>query len=153
MLNGLALSGSSSSVAYISQHGAGSDFDDYFTSLYNVVGNNSPLISPGFLTDNSVSKYYLAGQNLAWGSAGDSWTVGEDDTKGASCSSYDMYDSMINYYAKSGKFPNLKTIILVGHSGGGNMISRFSTINTNEPVAMKYIVANAANQAYFTNAD
>lgn len=153
MANQGFIQGSSASSAYIVQHGAGSDFDSYFTSLYNVVGNSAPIISPGFLTSDGASSYYRNGVNLGFAPGIDSWTVGNNDATGASCSSYSQYDAILNYYAQnSAKFPNLQTIVIVGHSGGGNFVSRFSAINTNSPKAMRYVVANAANQAYFNRA-
>lgn len=153
MVNQGFIKGSSASSAYIVQHGAGSDFDAYFSSLYAVVGDTAPIISPGFLTSDGASSYYRKGTNLGYAPGIDSWTIGNDDATGASCSSYSQYDAILNYYSQnSAKFPNLQTIVIVGHSGGGNFVSRFSTINTNSPKNMRYIVANAANQAYFNNA-
>ncbi|PWN31422.1 uncharacterized protein FA14DRAFT_151595 [Meira miltonrushii] len=153
MANQGFIKGSTASSAYIVQHGAGSDFDAYFSSLYAVVGDTAPIISPGFLTSDGVSSYYRNGVNLGYAPGIDSWTIGNDDSTGGSCSSYSQYDAILNYYSSnSAKFPNLQTIVIVGHSGGGNFVSRFSTINTNSPKNMRYIIANAANQAYFTNA-
>lgn len=150
MANGPFIDGSSSaSAAFIVQHGSGSDFDNYFTDLYELVGQKFPMISPGFMTNDNSSKYFLGDMNMAFDVRGDSWSAGDNDVTGASCSSFDQHDAIVKYYSNSVKFPNLQRIVLVGHSGGANFISRYSTVTKALPIEMRYIVVNAANEAYF----
>ncbi|PWN33498.1 uncharacterized protein FA14DRAFT_173291 [Meira miltonrushii] len=136
VVNQCFLKGSKASTAYIVQH-----------------ADNAPIASPGFSTTDGKSSFWRKGVNLGYAPGIDSWAIGNDDSTGAGCSSYSQYDAIINYYSGNpALFPNLRTIVIVGHSGGANFVSRFSTINTNTPRGMRYIVANAANQGYFDNA-
>jgi pimeloyl-ACP methyl ester carboxylesterase len=151
MANKPFIDGSSASAAYIVQHGAGSDFDNYFTYLYDLVGQTAPIISPGFMTNDNSSKYYLGDMNMAFDARGYRWVSGDNDVTGASCSSFDQLDAIIKYYSNSIKFPNLQRIVLIGHSGGGNLVSRYSTLTNVMPVQMRYIIVNAANEAYYNN--
>lgn len=153
MVNECFLKGSEASTAYIIQHGAQNDFDVSFSTLFGIIGDNGPIASPGFLTTDGKSSFWRAGINLGYTPGIDSWAIGNDDATGASCSSFSQYDAIIDYYNRNlSKFPKLKTIVIVGHSGGGNFVSRFSTINTNIARQMRYIIANAANQGYFDTA-
>lgn len=153
VVNQCFLRGSKASTAYIVQHGALNNFDEFFTNLFDIVRDDAPIASPGFLTTDGKSSFWRKDVNLGYAPGIDSWAIGNDDSTGAGCSSYSQYDAIIDYYSHSSTlFPNLKTIVIVGHSGGGNFVSRFSTINTNTPRSMRYIVANAANQGYFDNA-
>lgn len=152
IINQSFLNGSEAKNAYVVQHGALNDFDSLFTSLFDILGNTAPIISPGFLTADGESDFWRKDMHLGW-RRGIEWVIGNDDITGANCSSFSQYDAILNYLDKNpSKFPNIQKIILLGHSGGGNLISRFSTINTNTPKPIRYIIANAAHQAYFDDA-
>ncbi|UZJ52478.1 hypothetical protein CBS101457_001798 [Exobasidium rhododendri] len=151
---------------YISQHGAGADFQDYFSYLYPLVGYSSILVAPGFYkVDNkeAPASWYQPDVTMAWAAGTGSWTAGEDAVAPRSgdnllnvtglCSSYDTFDGLLDYFSDTAKFPNLKYVTFVAHSGGANMVSRYSQFyNGNHPFTFRYILANAANQAYFTDA-
>ena len=155
---------SSASAAYIVQHGSARNFNDYFAAVQSIVGSSAVVVAPNFYVTSdgaAPATWYQPGVNLAWGPEAGTWTVGADAIAptagtntlgGGQCSSYDTYDSLLAYLANRSLFPNLRRVYFVAHSGGANMVSRYSQIyNGNFPFSFRYILANAANQAYFTS--
>lgn len=153
-------------AAYISQHGAAYDVDKYFTHLYDIVGEDGVLVAPGFFKTSSATapdSFYQPKLNMAW-KGGTSWPGGSDAQrprhgeyalKDAQCSSYDVLDAILKSFADKGRYPKLERVFLVGHSGGANLLSRYSQVrdeDTEGPLQLRYIHANAANHAYFTDA-
>jgi hypothetical protein len=143
--------------AYIVQHGSGLNFNDYFTSVYNVLGTKGIIASPNFYYSSSAvapNTWYQPTHNLAWSNATGTWAAGTDAIAptAVACSSFDVYDALIAYFSNKTLFPNLTKIYFVSHSAGANMVSRYSQIyNGASQLTFRYIVANAANQAYFNN--
>lgn len=154
--------------AYISQHGSSLDPENYYSILENYIDvDQSVLVAPGLYQTSSreaPKSFYESSRNLAWQSGIDSWPAGRDavgpktgryKAKGAECSSYDVYDSLLKTFADKSRFPKLQNVYLVGHSGGANLISRFSQLyddSVTDSLHLRFIIANAANQAYFTDA-
>lgn len=143
--------------AYIVQHGSGLNFQDYFTGVYNVIGTNGIIAAPNFYVSTSAvapTTWYQPSVNLAWSNETYTWSVGTDAIapSAVSCSSFDVYDALLTYFSNKSLFPNLTKVYFVSHSGGSNMVSRYSQIyNGAYSFTFRYIVVNAANQAYFDN--
>jgi hypothetical protein len=160
--------GSSLDSAYIVQHGSGRNFDYYFDAVYDVIGTNGIIVAPNYYATSdsaatpSGTTWYQPSVNLAWTATNNPWSYGADAVGpttgshaigGGQCSSYDVYDALLTYLSNKSLFPNLSKVYFVSHSAGGNMVSRYSQIyNGNYGFKFRYIVANAANQAYFTSA-
>lgn len=149
---------SQATSVYISQHGAGTDFDYYFSSVNNIVGGNAAVIAPGFYDTNAKqapASWYEPGSTLAWSAEELSWGGGYNSVSpgGSSCSSYSAYDDILNQVTDRKRFPKLRNIYFVGHSGGANMVQRWSIVGR-EPAGyhVRYIVANSAAVAYFSGA-
>ncbi|CAO1616521.1 unnamed protein product [Parajaminaea phylloscopi] len=149
---------SSASSVYISQHGAGTDFDYYFASVNNIVGKDAAVIAPAFYETNaahSPSTWYDPASTLAWSTDPVTWAGGSDSVSpaGSACSSYSAYDDILRQVTDRSRFPNLRNIYWVGHSGGANMVQRWSTV-ASEPAGyhVRYIIANAAQQSFFSGA-
>ena len=166
LVNGRSYTSSDETSLYIVTHGASANPEDYFSYLYHIVGSNSILVAPGFYKDNDdvePKTYYQADTNLVWQSGTNAYNRGDDaigPKKGAShaignhkCSSFDVYDALLDHFAKKKSFPHLKKVYFVGHSGGSGAISRYSQFFHNRHhFQVRFVVANAANQAYFTSA-
>lgn len=149
---------STATSVYISQHGAGTDFDYYFSSIHNIVGNDAAVIAPAFYQTDSArapSTWYDPSTTLAWSNERLMWGAGFNSVlpSGSNCASYSVYDDILRQVTDRSRFPNLKNIYWVGHSGGANMVQRWSAV-ASEPSGYRtrYIVANAAHQAYFSGA-
>lgn len=148
---------STETSAYIVQHGSGLNFQDYFTSAYAVVGTKGIIAAPNFYYSTSAvapNTWYQPAHNLAWNNATGTWAAGTDAVapSAVACSSFDVYDALIAYFSNKTLFPELTKIYFVSHSAGANMVSRYSQLyNGASSLTFRYIVANAASQAYFDN--
>lgn len=74
-----------------------------------------------------------------------------------SISAYDVIDQMLSHIVTSGNFPNLKTVVILGHSAGGQMTNRYAAGNCFEleiarprNIAVKYMVMAPSTYVYFT---
>jgi hypothetical protein len=155
---------STTTSAYIVQHGESADFNNYFTAVYNIIGTTGIIAAPNFYNISSTSgskSWYQSSVNLAWLKTGN-WTIGSsaiaptsgtNALNGKACSSYDTYDTLLTQFNNKALYPNLKQVYMLSHSGGANAISRYSQINNGSyTFNIRYIIANAASQAYFTSA-
>lgn len=156
---------STTKSAYIVQHGNERDFDTYFSAVYKTIGENGVVIAPNsYVTTDppSPKSWYQPEINLAWVNGSGTWYIGADAVaptngthalNGALCSSYSTYDAILDHLSSKTLFPNLNQVYFVSHSGGANMVSRFSQIYDNpRSLSIRYILANSANNAYFTDA-
>ena len=78
--------------------------------------------------------------------------------KRVSISSYEVTDRVLEQVVTSGNFPNLKTIIILGHSGGGQMVNRYAASGMFETkvanrmgIEVRYIVMAPSSYLYFNN--
>lgn len=142
---------STSDTVWIVQHGSGRNFQDYFTSLRNVVGDAGVIIAPNFYASSDSGKWYQAGKNLAWNS--NDWFNGADAVAPSgvsSCSSFDVYDRLLAAVNDKAKFPNLKRVFIVGHSAGSSMMAKYGMLQPT--TGIRYVLANSPSMPYFTSA-
>lgn len=138
----------------------------------NVANGNAPyinrdsvsIVSPyfasgsdknfGYPWDDSQKPGYGSVSNaLVW--SGSKWSAGADNHyphNSRHTSSYYVLDQMLKYYDDAEKFPNLKQIVLVGHSMGGQMLQRYAAIgdqlNLTTPVA--YWIGNPDSYSWMS---
>ncbi|KIS65735.1 uncharacterized protein UMAG_06440 [Mycosarcoma maydis] len=139
-----------SDTAWIVQHGSNRNFDDYFSSVRNVVGDRGVIIAPNLYSSADSGKWYQPSKNLAWNS--NDWANGADAVAPSgvsSCSSYDIYDSLVALLDDRAKFPNLQKVYVVAHSGGASMMTKYSVLRPT--TGYSYVLANSPSMPYFTN--
>jgi hypothetical protein len=81
----------------------------------------------------------------------DSWRSGGAALGHAEINSYDVIDEILLKLARKDVFPNLSTIVVAGHSGGGTFTMRYEMANhVHEKlgVSVTYFAANAAAYVY-----
>jgi pimeloyl-ACP methyl ester carboxylesterase len=116
-------------------------------------GKNTLLIAPQFLNEDDARAHKLAADVLRWHRA--QWEAGEPATKPASISSYDAIDAILARLSDRGSFPNLREIVLAGHSGGGQIVQRYAVVGHQIAavekigIALRYVVANPSSYVYF----
>ena len=78
--------------------------------------------------------------------------------KSITVSAYGVTDKILTNVAASGNFPNLKTIIILGHSAGGQMANRYAASGMFESktanpmgIEVRYIVMAPSSYVYFNN--
>jgi pimeloyl-ACP methyl ester carboxylesterase len=82
---------------------------------------------------------------------GDSWRSGGVSISDPKVTSYDLADAILKKLARKEVFPNLKTIVVAGHSAGGQFVTRYSMatpLHDTLGVPVSYIVSNPSSYAY-----
>ncbi|KAI5359257.1 Putative carbohydrate-binding WSC, alpha/Beta hydrolase [Septoria linicola] len=107
----------------------------------NINVDTVAVISPCFPNGNDKNYMYpwtdglAAGQGsqssaLVW--SGSQWSAGATNQyprSSRNISSFDVLDQLIAYYDDATLFPNLKQIVLAGHSMGGQMLQRYAAVS------------------------
>jgi pimeloyl-ACP methyl ester carboxylesterase len=116
-------------------------------------GQGTLLIAPQFLTPADVAAHNLPGLMLQW--QGTAWMAGEGALGPARLSSFDAIDAIVARLADRSHFPNLKQVVVAGHSGGGQFVQRYAVVAKDQAalrqggVAIRYVIANPSSYAYF----
>ena len=143
--------------ALIVIHGQGRNANDYFrtgVAAAFLAGalDDTIVISPRFASKNGNScKDELAKDEVNWRCSGDSWRSGAAAVDNPKLTSYDFTDELLRKLARKDVFPNLKVIVVSGHSAGGQYVSRYamaSTVHEKLGVAVRYVVSNPSSYAY-----
>ena len=143
--------------ALIVIHGQGRNANDYFrtgVAAAFLAGalDDTIVISPRFASSDGKScKDSLSEGEINWRCSGDSWRSGATSVTDAKVTSYDFTDELLRKLARKAVFPNLKIIVVSGHSAGGQYVSRYamsSTVHEILGVPVSYVVSNPSSYAY-----
>jgi pimeloyl-ACP methyl ester carboxylesterase len=144
--------------AMIVIHGAGRNADDYYRTglaAAYLAGalEDTLVISPRFAGNTGTGcKDPLSDGEIAW-DCGD-WKDGLEALNTKGVYSYDLLDEILRLLNDEKNFPNLKRIVLSGHSAGGQITNRYSATNLVHEklrVAPHYVVSNPSSYVYLDN--
>ena len=68
-----------------------------------------------------------------------------------------MVDALLAQLADRSLFPNLKTVVLAGHGGGGQVVQRYAVVGkavaalSSAGIHLRYVIANPASYLYFSD--
>lgn len=117
-------------------------------------GQAAVLVVPQFLSETDAEAHHLSAETLRWGTTG--WEGGGDAKGPAPISAFAGLDAILARLADRALFPDLTTIVVAGHSGGGQVVQRYAILGQGETVpiaagiAVRYVVANPSSYAYFS---
>ena len=143
--------------ALIVVHGQGRDADNYFrTSLAAafLAGalEDTVVVAPRFASnDGRGCRDTLAPDEVSWSCSGDSWRSGGAAASNPKLTSYDFADAILGKLARKEIFPNLKVIVMAGHSAGGQFVTRYEMANQVHDtlgIPVTYVVSNPSSYAY-----
>jgi pimeloyl-ACP methyl ester carboxylesterase len=143
--------------AVVLVHGAGRDADNYFQHILAAAFlagalDNTIVLSPRFASTNNGCSDKVADREATWECGGPArWTSGGDAVGTPGVTSFDTMDAILTRLAKRDAFPNLRSIVLAGHSAGGQFVSRYQMSNQVHDqlgLPLTYIVANPSSYAY-----
>jgi hypothetical protein len=146
--------------AFILVHGAGRDADNYFRTAVAAAFlggglDDTIVISPRFASNTGAGANGCAdalGPNeVNWPCGGDSWRSGGVALNQKDLTSYDFVDEILRKLARKEVFPNLKHIVVAGHSAGGQFVTRYEMANKVHDllgVPVTYVVSNPSSYAY-----
>ncbi|WP_322042266.1 alpha/beta hydrolase [Paraburkholderia sp. J67] len=150
--------------AVIVLHGRLRNADDYFHTAQRAreLAGGDPsggdpsstiLIAPQFLSTADAHAFHAPRDLLSWHA--NSWMGDADAKTGAPVGSYAVLDAIARRLADSQRFPNLKTIVFAGHSGGAQVLQRYA-IASDMPdelaqagIDVRFVVASPSSYAYF----
>jgi len=151
--------------AFVFVHGILRDADNHFRTalaaafMANAL-NNTMIVVPRFASNSNAPGNEsgschdtLAADEANWiceTQRPDTWRSG-GAAIGSQLSSFDFMDEILRGLARKDVFPNLKLIVVAGHSAGGQFATRYEMLNQvhdklGTPVS--YVVANPSSYAY-----
>jgi len=139
----------------VSIHGAGRDADNYFRSTLAAAFlagalENTLIISPRMASrEGGGCGDSLATNEISWNC--NSWRSGGPAPNNQKVTSFDFVDEILRKVARKDVFPNVKGIVVVGHSAGGQVVNRYEMSNQVHDklgVPVTYVVSNPSSYAY-----
>lgn len=121
----------------------------YAASLSNAE-STTLVVAPGFHTSEEVEdgEYF-------WSSGG--WKQGDLAQNGrgeSKVSSFDVVDRLVSLIVKKDSFPNLKHLVIVGHSAGGQFVNRYASaadLSECRDIRVNFVVMNPSSYMYLDN--
>ena len=85
--------------------------------------NTTVVVAPRYPADDDAR----AVDEVLWSSGGqDTWRGGGRSPMTPSLTSFDVMDDVVTRLASKKNFPNLTTIVVAGHSAGGQFVNRYA---------------------------
>ncbi len=142
--------------ALVMIHGAGRDADNYFrtalaAAFLDGALDDTIVIAPRFASKSAGCRDTLAPNEVSYSCNGDSWRSGGTSTSDDKITSYDFTDEILRKLARKEIFPNLKSIVVAGHSAGGQYVNRYemsNQIHDTLGIPITYVVSNPSSYAY-----
>lgn len=113
------------------------------------------IVAPQFFDVNHIKERIPAGL-IAWKVSpyrGSSLACIGPTKKGLAFCAYDAVDQMLTYLNDKKRFPNLKTLVVAGHSSGGQMAHRYALVgkyNSRNGVPVHFVPSAPSSFAYLT---
>jgi len=142
--------------ALIIVHGALRNADHYFSTATTagfLAGalEDTLIIAPAFHSSDPGCLDKLAANEVSWSCRGDSWRSGGAATSHPELTSFGFVDEILRRLADKRAFPNLTTIVVAGHSAGGQFVTRYEMANRVHGtlgVQVEYVVANPSSYVW-----
>ena len=120
------------------------------------VENETLVIAPQFFDEGEFQEA-IPPDLLYWGTSqwGSQKAFTGPDKKTVNISSFTVLDMLLKHVIESSRFPNIKTIVILGLSAGGQMVNRYAASNLFETdvakpkgITMKYLVMAPSTYLY-----
>jgi len=146
--------------AVIVLHGRLRNADVYYRSALTAqaaageAGRTTLMIVPQYLAGIDVDAFHLPPDTLHWSLLG--WEGGDPAEGPRPVSSLEALDAILARLADRRLFPDLKQVVVAGHSGGGQVVQRYAVAGRGEAVlarqaiGVRYVIANPSSYAYFS---
>ena len=140
--------------ALIMVHGALRNADHYFRTATGAAFlaralDDTLIIAPAFHSADRECKDTLEAREENWPC--NSWKSGGDAIGDPGVSTFDFADAILKKLADKRVFPNLATIVVAGHSAGGQFVERYEMANRVHEtlgVPVFYAIANPSSYAW-----
>lgn len=114
---------------------------------------NTLVLAPQFLNETDIASHPVPDSVLRW--QGNDWMAGGLSTAPFMLSSYAALDEIVARLGDRQQFPDVKQIVIAGHSGGAQVVQRYALLSHPQPtldaegVKVRYVIANSSSYAYF----
>lgn len=128
---------------------------EHAAEVAGAAARTTVIVTPQFLTARDIAAHNLTGNILRWGE--NDWKEGKPSEDPAAISSFQVVDEIFQRLANRAIFPNLNTIVLAGHSAGGQFVQDYAVLGRGQaglggvPIHVRYVVANPATYLYLTD--
>src|ERR1700683_2331726 len=111
-------------------HGKGRNVEGYFKALRSAAPDlrHVILLAPQFLREEDAKAHRLPKEVLRWHEG--SWSAGWPAESPVAISTFAVIDALLSDLGNRANFPNLATVVLFGHSGGGQLLNRYAIVGT-----------------------
>jgi len=142
--------------ALVMVHGTNRNADHYFATAASAAFlagalDDSVVIAPRIASAAGNCRDALAANEVSWSCTGDSWRSGGVSASHPDLTSFDFMDQLLKKLANKSVFPDLRAIVVAGHSAGGQFVARYQMANRVHDtlgVAVTYVVANPSSYAW-----
>jgi hypothetical protein len=116
-------------------------------------GGGTMIVLPRFLAETDAATQAKPPELLRWRDAG--WIDGEAASGPAPLSSFDALDAIAARLADAAMFPNLRRLVIAGHSAGAQLVQRYAVVGrgtarlAHTGIAVRYVVANPSSYLWF----
>lgn len=157
----LSAPGSGIEHAVVVIHGTLRNADVYFAGMKEAkrlagpAGRRSLVVAPQLLARVDLETHGLLGSGLAWWSL-DGWKHGGLSDSAPAISSFAAIDRVLGHLADRSRYPDLRSVVLAGHSAGGQIGHRYAVLGSADEklatlgIALTHIVANPSAYLYLT---
>ncbi|MCE0464410.1 MULTISPECIES: alpha/beta fold hydrolase [Pseudomonas] len=134
-------------------HGRLRNAETYLHSAEKAAGQAGQLattliIAPQFLNEQDVLRHQLPAELLRW--QGNEWMAGGLSTGPHPLSSFQVLDEIMARVSDRQQFPDVKEIVIAGHSGGAQVVQRYALLARGPfRIPPRFVVANPSSYAYF----
>jgi hypothetical protein len=147
--------------AVIIFHGKGRDVEGYYRTAREAADDagraagGTILIAPQFLDEEDIGSHSVRGDVLRW--HGTAWEAGAPAIAPSPISSYEVVDALLVRLGDRTVFPQLRTVVLAGHSGGGQLVHRYAIVGrapamlAKGGIHLRYVIANPSSYVYFSD--
>ncbi|KAK0209262.1 hypothetical protein DFS33DRAFT_520634 [Desarmillaria ectypa] len=137
-----------------------SDWNSANNALYNATHNDPAIkrneisiLSPCFFDEADLEAGAAKNGQLLWGKT--TWVDGHRNVAPDSISDFSSFyvlDALVAYYMNTTVYPNLKAVVVGGHSAGGQMTQRYAAlrISTENDDRLHFWIANPASLCWLT---
>ncbi|KAK0237429.1 hypothetical protein EDD85DRAFT_543420 [Armillaria nabsnona] len=130
-------------------------------ALYNATYHDSSIrrehisvMAPCFFTQPDMQAGAAQEDVLLWGVT--TWIDGKENILPSSVpnfGSFDVLDALVAYYMDTGTYPNLNTVVVGGHSAGGQMAQRYAALrkSAENDNRLHFWIANPGSLCWLTD--
>ena len=152
--------------ALVFVHGINRDADNHFRTALAAAFlagalHDTVIVAPRFASNSSAPTNQIGGcsdtlapEEANWiceTQRADSWRSGGGEVGNAKLTSFDFVDEIVRRLARKEVFPNLKSVVVAGHSAGGQFVIRYEMskqVHDSVGVPISYVVSNPSAYTY-----